>query len=285
MVGRARTIPHSCAILVASGVLLTAGEAAAGDRETADRLFREGLAAMKGEHFDEGCPKLAQSYALDPLPGALFTLAECEVRWDRPAAALGHYQEYLDRFDAMTPDDRAKQRGRDKVALSQVAALKSRLAREEATPPPAPAPPPPTPPPPAAEPAPAPAPAPAAKEPPPKPTPTQPDTTEAQGAPVAGFVLLGVGGALLLSGGVASVVALANKSTVDNHCVDRACDPEGLQAVDRTRTWGWLGTGLLAAGAVSAAAGGFLVLTAPTARSSSTAFGVGPGQLIVRGAF
>lgn len=289
MVGRARTLSISCAL---AGVLLAGHTARADDHEAADRLFRDGLAAMKAEHFDEGCPKLAESYKLEPLAGALFTLAECEVRWDKPADALTHYEQYLVRFEGMREDERKKQRGRDKVAMSQVAALKSRLAREAAATPPPPPPPTTTPPPPPPTTA---TPPPSATTPPPTPPPPAPTTTPPPGPPapaprtessppIGAYALLGVGGALIAVGGIASVVALANKSTVDNHCVDHTCDGDGLAAVSRVRTWGWVGTGLLGAGAVSAGIGGILLFSS-SASGPSAALRVGPGHVTVGGAF
>lgn len=43
--------------------------------------------------------------------------------------ALTRYETYLERFERMTPGERAKQRGREKVAASQAAALRGRVAK------------------------------------------------------------------------------------------------------------------------------------------------------------
>lgn len=52
-------------------------------------------------------------------------------------------------------------------------------------------------------------------------------------------------------GAATSVVTLSASEVVDERCRDRVCDAEGLDAVvERAKTWGWVATGFLAAGAV-----------------------------------
>jgi len=92
-------------------------------------LFDEGLKDMLAEHYDVGCPKLAESYKLEPLAGALFTLAECEAKWSKPARALRHYEQYLKEYHGMTKELQQKQRERPKVAEEQVKALSAQIAR------------------------------------------------------------------------------------------------------------------------------------------------------------
>jgi hypothetical protein len=57
----------------------------------------------------------------------LFTLAECENRWGKIASALTHYEAYIDVFARMRDDEKAHQRGRDKVALTQRDALRGQV--------------------------------------------------------------------------------------------------------------------------------------------------------------
>lgn len=85
----------------------------------AQAQFDFGLAEMEGGRYASGCPALAESYRLDPRPGVLFTLAECENKWGKIASALTHYEAYVDVFARMRDDEKAHQRGRDKVALAQ----------------------------------------------------------------------------------------------------------------------------------------------------------------------
>jgi hypothetical protein len=91
--------------------------------------FDYGLAEMQSGRYATGCPSLAESYRLDPKPGVLFTLAECENQWGKLASALTHYEAYLDIFQRMTPDQKAKHRGRDKIAVTQRETLRREVPR------------------------------------------------------------------------------------------------------------------------------------------------------------
>ena len=107
---------------VAAAVAFVVGLAPAlarGQAGKAQAQFDFGLAEMEGGRYASGCPALAESYRLDPRPGVLFTLAECENKWGKIASALTHYEAYVDVFARMRDDEKAHQRGRDKVALAQ----------------------------------------------------------------------------------------------------------------------------------------------------------------------
>lgn len=95
--------------------------------DEAEKKFNEGIKAMDDGKYEVGCPMLADSYRLEPLPGALFTLAECESKWGKMATALGHYEQYLTLFEKMTPAQKSKQGSREKVAKSQIEALGSEV--------------------------------------------------------------------------------------------------------------------------------------------------------------
>jgi hypothetical protein len=75
-------------------------------QETAEQLYFEGLEAMKSGSFERACPAIAESYRLDPLPGALFTLAECEARRGRLASSWNRFGEFLDLVEGL--DEEAK---------------------------------------------------------------------------------------------------------------------------------------------------------------------------------
>lgn len=98
-------------------------------------LFDQGLADMLDGKYDTGCPALAQSYELEPLPGALFTLAECEAKWGKHASALRKYRKYLNQFIGMTPEEKTDQRGRDQVASEQVELLRNKVPLLKLVPP------------------------------------------------------------------------------------------------------------------------------------------------------
>ena len=89
----------------------------------AESLFEEGLQDMRAGHYDAGCPRLAESYRLDPLPGALFTLADCEAAWGRTATALEHYQTFIQVLTTMAAARRDCFAERRSIALAKMAAL------------------------------------------------------------------------------------------------------------------------------------------------------------------
>src|SRR5882672_11152052 len=83
--------------------------AMAGDPDPSLDLFNQGLEAMRAKRFDEGCPKLEQSYQLKRRPKTLFTLAECEAQRERIATAVRRYEEYLELFESLSPEEQAAQ--------------------------------------------------------------------------------------------------------------------------------------------------------------------------------
>jgi hypothetical protein len=122
-----KTSSALAAVLV-FGAALTATRAFAAAPDPAQALFDRGLEAFKAGRYDVACPALEQSYKLDPLPGALFTLAECELKRGHLAAASARYDEYLRVYAALPPDKQAKQAERERIAVSQRAAIASRVA-------------------------------------------------------------------------------------------------------------------------------------------------------------
>ncbi|AUX44647.1 hypothetical protein SOCE26_061130 [Sorangium cellulosum] len=89
----------------------------------AESLFDRGLADMLAGRYDTGCPALAESQRLDPRPGRLFTLAECEAKWGRIATAVARYNDYLAMVDRMSEAERVMQSARRKLAHEQRRAL------------------------------------------------------------------------------------------------------------------------------------------------------------------
>jgi hypothetical protein len=109
-------------------LLLFAPSAQAGD-EDAGQLFERGLAEMLAGNYSAGCPLIARSYALDPLPGAQFTLAECFAGWGKVASAMEHYRAYLAKVAELDEEARAKQAERIPVAMEKVKELDPRVPR------------------------------------------------------------------------------------------------------------------------------------------------------------
>lgn len=91
----------------------------------AEALFQSGLEKMRKGDYSSACPDLAASYKLEPLPGALFTLAECEASWGKLATALKRYQAFVATLTSVPPSRRQKFEERRRLALEQIASLSS----------------------------------------------------------------------------------------------------------------------------------------------------------------
>lgn len=114
-----RYLPGLCLL----STLLLTGTATAGNKKEAKALFDSGVAHMEAGRYAQGCPDIAESYRLDPLPGALFTLAECEVKSGRIATAVARYEEYLALYATLPRGKKIKQGNRRRESLAQKAAL------------------------------------------------------------------------------------------------------------------------------------------------------------------
>jgi hypothetical protein len=77
------SLPAACAALLSAALLCAAGRASAQDAAAAGALFDKGVADMQAGHYSSGCPAIEESQELDPHPGTLFTLAECQAKWGR----------------------------------------------------------------------------------------------------------------------------------------------------------------------------------------------------------
>lgn len=90
---------------------------------SADALFDKGVAEMEAGRFATACPALAESQMLDPRPGTLFALAECERKAGRLATARARYAEYLRIVAGMTGATRQKHAERAQIAETEARAL------------------------------------------------------------------------------------------------------------------------------------------------------------------
>lgn len=111
-------------LLLAAAWIACSSTVLAQDNAAAAALFEKGLEEMEAGRYSTGCPLLAESFRLDPLPGALFTLAECEAKAGKVASAVAHYDDYLQVYARMTGPQQTKQHGRDKTARDQIEKLK-----------------------------------------------------------------------------------------------------------------------------------------------------------------
>jgi hypothetical protein len=120
---RRRLLAAPCSLALV--VLATRG-AHAGDPDavkTAKGLFDRAVEQMDAKAYDKACPALDQSYQLDPKPGTLFALADCEAARGHVAAAYARYGQYLSVYAALGPDKQKKQGTRQKEAGDARAAL------------------------------------------------------------------------------------------------------------------------------------------------------------------
>lgn len=110
--------------LVAAATLsLSLDARAQADSAGAEALFREGKRLMDEARYAEACPKLAESYRLDPATGALLATALCYERAGRLASAWAAYTEAA---------ARSKQEGRadrEESARAKALELEPRLAK------------------------------------------------------------------------------------------------------------------------------------------------------------
>lgn len=114
-----RSLRHCIGTLSLLGPLALASPALAQDVAAAEALFNRGLADMEAGRYATGCPAIAESQRLDPRAGTLFTLSQCEVRWGRTATAVTRLGDYLELYERLPPDQKARQSERRKVAKEQ----------------------------------------------------------------------------------------------------------------------------------------------------------------------
>jgi hypothetical protein len=115
------------ALLAAAALLLVAGGARHAGAEPADvavaeSLFREGKERMAAKDYPRACPKLADSFRLDPATGTLLALAMCHERAGKLATAWAEYA------DAASRSKREARADREKAAREKVTALEPRLS-------------------------------------------------------------------------------------------------------------------------------------------------------------
>ncbi len=101
-----------------------ASGASAQDTATAGALFEKGVADMEAGHFDSACPAIEESQRIDPRPGTLFTLAECQAHWGKVASAAARYQEYVDLVSRLAPEQQKRHQARVDIARAQLQKLK-----------------------------------------------------------------------------------------------------------------------------------------------------------------
>jgi hypothetical protein len=109
----------STAASLMAALVLAAPAAAQDDVAAAKALFDDGLRKMQANNYERGCPALRESYRLDPRPGTLFTLAECEAKRGKTATAVAHYGNYMKIYEGLPEGAQLKQGDRYKIAAEQ----------------------------------------------------------------------------------------------------------------------------------------------------------------------
>ena len=89
----------------------------------AEALYEEGRALMKQGKLDQACPKLKQSYDLDPGGGTLLNLAECYEKQGKLASAWSSFNE------ARAQAQREGRPERVEYAKKHIAAIEPKLSK------------------------------------------------------------------------------------------------------------------------------------------------------------
>jgi hypothetical protein len=109
-------------------LFLVTRSASAQRESVAEELFRDARAEMKAGHYEQACPKLAESQRLDPSPGTLLNLAICEEHVGRVATSWVRFRELL---DTIGKDDPRAQIARDHLATLSPKLPRLRLVIED----------------------------------------------------------------------------------------------------------------------------------------------------------
>jgi hypothetical protein len=117
------------AIAFGFSALLLAGGAAADEYDPAEVSFERGVELMEAGRFAQACPLIEESYRVDPRPGTLFTLAECEAKRGRLATAVARYDEYLKMYEGLPQAKKAAQRERERESRAQKAELEMQIPK------------------------------------------------------------------------------------------------------------------------------------------------------------
>src|SRR5450631_560862 len=110
---RARLLPSL--LLILAPVMARADGA---DPAAADVLFREGRRDADAGNYALACPKFEESFRLDPAPGTLLNLADCEENRGQLTRAWQHFQQLTDELPAT--DERRP------IAIARARALETR---------------------------------------------------------------------------------------------------------------------------------------------------------------
>ena len=125
---RARLVFPCLAIVVIARTALAQG----GDPAAAERLFQDARSALVAGNYDAACPMFAESYRLDPAPGTMLNLADCEERRGQLARAWQHFRRLYDVLPA-SDERRAEAKLRADAVEPRIPRLRVVVASAAAT--------------------------------------------------------------------------------------------------------------------------------------------------------
>lgn len=119
------------AFLVAAAIAAPATAAAGPPAKPsqAQALFDRGVADMEAGRYEKACPAIEASQRMEPMPGTLFTLAECEAQRGRIATAIRYYGEYLALYRTFTMKKKLEQKDRAATSQAQLGKLERVVPR------------------------------------------------------------------------------------------------------------------------------------------------------------
>ena len=91
------------------------------DPVAGEALFREGRRLLKAGDLEGACTKLEESQRLDPAPGTLANLADCQEKLGRSASAWEHWRRVAEQLPPADP--------RRATAVARSAELEKKLSR------------------------------------------------------------------------------------------------------------------------------------------------------------
>jgi hypothetical protein len=120
---RAAQVAGALALALAFSAPAALAQPASKDAAMAETLFEEAKDLMQDGDYVNACPKLAESYRLDPGSGTLTALAMCHEKLNKTATAWAEF------IEVVTEAQQAGRADREKFARQHVTALEPHLSR------------------------------------------------------------------------------------------------------------------------------------------------------------
>lgn len=95
----------------------------------AEDLLNSGLLDFEEKRYSTACPKLRKSYKAKPTPGTLFHLAQCEEAAGKLASAALYYDDYLSKYQGLSPALKEEQKSKAATAAAQRKAITPRIPK------------------------------------------------------------------------------------------------------------------------------------------------------------